>query len=91
MKTIARSSRAEVAIHRAEQLAREIDELLQVAAREEAASPLGTPYAIRVVQGVVRSLVDQLEELRPMSRDFLASTHPAAVATAVDETKIHAA
>ena len=85
MRTIARSSIAEAAIIRAEILAREIDELLRVAASEEAAAPGGSAYSIRVVQGVVRSLVDQLEELHPGPGDFLARTR------AVAANKTHAA
>jgi hypothetical protein len=85
MKTIARSAKAELAILRAAQLAREIDDLLRVVVSDEAPSPGGSPYAVRVAQGLARSLVDQLGELEPVSRGFLASTRP------VEEKKLHVA
>ena len=71
MKSTASCKPAEVAIIRAEQLAREIEELLLVAARAESTTAQGCPYSIRMAQGLTRSLVDELAELRPTRRECL--------------------
>lgn len=61
MMKVSRAPAATAAIRRAQELAREIDALLAVADRTERVSD----YSIRIVQGMTRSLVDQLGELEP--------------------------
>jgi len=63
MKTIVRSARAEATLVRAHELACKIDELLVAAASD--GGSCADDYAIRVAQGLTRSLIDQLSELEP--------------------------
>ena len=76
MKPTGSSPHAETALSRCRVLAREIDELLLAAAREETPGSGPRDYAIRVAQGLTRSLIDQLGETDPAVARAGARTTP---------------